>query len=193
MKKILLLTMFCLAMATPALAAPVATPAKPAVMAPVAMTPAPAAAPVAAPSMAPAMAPAPAMAMAPAEAPATMEAAKPTTTKAPAKKVDWGTLITQILLGIAALVFTILKALDKMQWSKDSRAQTVMKYLDLGFDAVEGLVTKSKNKVDDKLLEFFRVVNGMLKASGQPELSDEEKKSAAEYVAAKALADKKPA
>jgi len=57
---------------------------------------------------------------------------------------------------------------------------------------VEGLVTKSKNKVDDKLLEFFRTVNGLLRESGAPELTDEEKKAAAEFAKAKALAIKMP-
>lgn len=212
MKKILLLILFCMALATPTLAAPIS-------MAP-AMAPAPVKAPAVvvmgvAPMDAPAGAMGPgawewkptpvataappmaAVAMAPDIAGASVDPkpapAKVELGKAPEKpKTDWGALITQILLGLAAIVFTVLKAVDKMQWTKDARAQLVFKYLNLGFDAVEGLVTKSKNKVDDKLLEFFRTVNGLLKESGQPELTDEEKKAAAEFAKAKALAIKMP-
>lgn len=99
-------------------------------------------------------------------------------------------LVFKVLLGLVSLVFVILKGLDKLDWIKKERFQKIQKFFDLAFDAVEGFVKSTDNKIDDKLLEFFKRVNELLKENGEKPLTAEEKAAASTFAENKALAKK---
>jgi hypothetical protein len=99
-------------------------------------------------------------------------------------------LIFGILGGIASLVFTVLGGLGYMKWTAVVRKASVQKYVDLAFSAVEALVKKTDTEVDDKLVEFLKMVNALLVKHGEPELDDIETAAAKETAAKKALAEK---
>jgi hypothetical protein len=107
-----------------------------------------------------------------------------------ASSSDLVDLIFKILVGLASLIFTLLFYFKKMQWAKHERTKQITGFADLAFNAVEGLVKKSENKIDDKLLEFLRRINAMIKEAGMKELSENETKQLKEYAANKALAKK---
>ena len=100
-------------------------------------------------------------------------------------------LVFKVLLGLTALVFTILTYSKKMGWAKGERFKKVQGFFELGFAAVEGYVKASKTPVDNKLLEFLKRVNELLKEHGEKELTPEELLAAKTFAENKALADKK--
>lgn len=182
-------------MTAPAMTAP-NTPPKPAPAAmPAPMPPEKLSAPAGAPSLATMAQPTPA-AMKPVTGAMTgspaMTAApvKNETAKKPMSADELVSLIFKILVGLATLVFTILGGLGYMKWTKSERFKQIQKYVDMAFPAVEALVKKTDTTVDDKLVEFLKMVNGLLKKHGQPELNDAETAAAKELAAKKALAEK---
>jgi hypothetical protein len=96
-------------------------------------------------------------------------------------------MVLQLLLVVAGIVLSILGRKGYMKWTSTERWQRILGYADVAFNAVEALVEKTDNEVDDKLLEFFRRVNAMLKDAGRGELSADEQNGLKEYVANKAL------
>jgi hypothetical protein len=168
-----------------------------------AMTPAAMLAPMpAVPTTGPVMAPEAASMTAPA---ASMVAPKPgSMTAAPAQEKpkedkdakkeksaeDIAGLIFKILGSVASLVFSVLAGLGYMKWSKGERVKQILKYADMAFPAVEALVKKTDNKVDDKLVEFLKMISESLKKAGEPELTKDEETAAANVAAKKALAEK---
>lgn len=99
-------------------------------------------------------------------------------------------VIFKILGGLVSLLFSILGGLGYMKWAKSERFKTIQRYIDMAFPAVEALAAKTENKVDDKLVEFLKMVNESLKKAGQGELSDTETAAAKDTAAKLALAEK---
>lgn len=99
-------------------------------------------------------------------------------------------LVFKILGGIVSLIFSILGGVGYLKWVRGERWKKIQKYVDLAFPAVEALVEKTNNKIDDKLVEFLKQVNGLLKKHGESELTNGEKAAVSEVASNKALAEK---
>lgn len=188
-KMIVILSLFCFSTVSFAQSAVMPKPKMAPKVAPKVVAPKPVIAPkVAAPKTTPKAIVAPKIVVAPKVITKAEPKAKTESKMSTAEIID---LVFKILLGLVSLVFIILRSLGHMAWTKNERWKKVQLFMDLAFAAVEGIVKNTDNKIDDKLLEFFKRINEMLKEEGAKELSEAEKKAAAAYAANKALADKK--
>lgn len=160
--------------ARPVAARPAAAPMV-AVMTPAMVAPAPAAMPTAAPAS---------MAETPMDAamaaPAAMEAPKATMEAAPAEKKEstdkkaafWIGIVSMILMAILG----ILGGFGLLKWTKNDRAQMIMKLIEKGVEAFLRYSGGTKAEWDDALAKLLNDVNDYLLKAGQSPLTAEEKK-----------------
>jgi cytoskeletal protein RodZ len=99
-------------------------------------------------------------------------------------------LVFKVLVGVSTLVFSVLGGLGYMKWKSSSRWKKIQEYVDIAFPAVEALVKKTNNRIDDKLVEFLKMVNESLRKTGEDELNVPETTAVKSLAAKKALAEK---
>jgi hypothetical protein len=189
MKKLILITVFCLVCPAYAVAQADMSPPVPV---------APAMAPVAMAPDDPAMAPA-APAMAPVAAPAKAEAVPAKVAEKPKEsgldKADrWIGLIVKMLLGLLAIIGAVVSAIKGVEWRKALKSGRWAKILEYArkyaFPAVESIAKSTAWKGDDKLAEFLGRLDDWLEGEGDNPLSAMETKNIKREAADMAAAEK---
>lgn len=99
-------------------------------------------------------------------------------------------IVFKILTGIVSLIISLLSGFGYMRWVKKERVQKILKFAQQAFPAVEALVKKTDNKIDDKLVAFVGMINDMLLAEGQKAMNKTETDIVEKQAKASALAEK---